>query len=280
MSVWPGVLALLFWIWRAIKSDGPPAGRGATIVTALLGQACASIEPAREALRQTAGEDCGTVRAGVTPYLTLTALGQAFLWLRQRYQQVGVQLIEGLMTRVLPRLRDGTLDIAAVATEVGEIGGDEFNCQCILQAPPCLVLRADHPVLADTNARALCALECVLTLPLLAGQQPCIDPVFARAGVAPPTRVIQCGSLAAMTILRNADAVSLLPRPLLGHTEARGLVAIDNAPLRPCDIELLQLTQSDVPLAPAAASKLHCLRSVSQGAAAAGPARVGVGAGR
>ena len=227
---------------------------------------------AREELRQIAGEDCGTVRVGVTPYLTLTALGQAFQWFRQRYQQVEVQLIEGLMTRVLPRLRDGTLDIAAVAADVGEVGDDAFNCQRILQAPQCLVVRAGHPVLADPNARALCALEWVLTQPLLAGQQPRIDAMFALAGVAPPSRVVVCESLAAMTILRNSDAVSLFPRPLLGHPETRGLVAIDNAPLRPCDIELLLLTQADVPLTPAAAYFLHCLRSVSQGAAAAGPA--------
>ena len=222
----------------------------------------------------------GGVTGGVTPYLTLTALGQAFPWFRQRYQQVEVELIEGLMSRVLPRLRDGTLDIAAVAADVGEIGDDGFNSQRILQAPQCLVVRAGHPVLADPNARALCALEWGLTQPLLAGQQPRCDAMFAQAGVAPPTRVIRCESLAAMTLLRNSDAVSLFPRPLLGHPETRSLVAIDNAPLRPCDIELLLLTQADVPLTPAAAYFLHRLRSVSQGAAAAGPARVGVGARR
>ena len=107
------------------------------------------------------------------------------------------------MTRVLPRLRDGTLDIAAVAADVGEIGDDAFNCQRILQAPQCLVVRAGHPVLADPNAGALCALEWVLTQPLRAGQQPRIDAMFAQAGMAPPTRVIQCESLSAMTILRN-----------------------------------------------------------------------------
>ena len=81
---------------------------------------------AREELQQAAGDDQGTVRLGVTPFLTLTALGPAFDWFRSRYPQVQVQVIEGLMARVLPRLREGSLDIAAVAADSGEIQEDGF----------------------------------------------------------------------------------------------------------------------------------------------------------
>lgn len=38
---------------------------------------------AREDLRQSQGEDFGSVRVGVTPFLTFTALGPAFNWFRQ-----------------------------------------------------------------------------------------------------------------------------------------------------------------------------------------------------
>ena len=224
---------------------------------------------ASEELRQSVGEDFGTVRVGVTPFLTLTALGQAFSWFRQRYKNVEVQFIEGLMTRVLPRLRDGTLDIAAVAADVGEIEGGDFNCRRVLQAPQCIVVREGHPALADPNARALCALEWVLTQPIITGRQPRIDAMFALAGVSPPLRVTLCESLAALTLLRNSDAVSIFPQPLLGHPETRGIVAIGNTPLRPCDIELLLLTQPDVPLTPAAEYFAHCLAAVSQQASQA-----------
>ena len=222
------------------------------------------ISLAREELRQSNGEDFGTLRVGVTPFLTLTKLGQAFSWFRQRYKNVEVQFIEGLMARVLPRLRDGTLDIAAVAADVGEIQDDEFNRRRILQAPQRIVVRAGHPVLVDPSARALCALEWVMTQPLSGGQSSRTDAMFALAGVAPPSQVILCDSLAAMTILRNSDAVSMFPEPLLGHPETRGIVAINDAPLRPCYIELLVLTQPDVPLTPAAEFFAHCLSSVSQ----------------
>ena len=224
------------------------------------------ISIARDELRQLAGENTGTLRVGVTPFLTISRLGQAFGWFRQRYQGVQLQLMEGLMTRVLPRLRDGTLDIAVVAVDVGEIQDDEFHCERILQAPQRIVVRKDHPVLADPNARALCALEWVLTQPIAGGQQPRIDAMFAMAGVAPPDQVTLCESLAALTILRNSDAVSIFPEPLLGYPETRDIVAIDDAPLRPCDIELVLLTQPDVPLTPAAAYFAHCLASVSRAA--------------
>lgn len=223
---------------------------------------------AQEDLRQSAGEDFGSVRLGVTPFLTLTGLGQAFKWFRQRYQNVEVVLIEGLMTRVFPRLRDGTLDIAVVAADVGEIQDDEFNCVRMQKSPQCIVVREGHPVLAAPTAKALSQLEWIFTQPVAAGAQPRVDAMFALAGVPSPSRVVQCESLAAMTLLRNSDAVAIFPVPLLGHPETRGLVAIEACPLRPSDIELLLLTQPDVPLTPAAQYFAHCLTQVSNQAAA------------
>jgi DNA-binding transcriptional LysR family regulator len=217
---------------------------------------------AREDLRQGGGDDAGTLRVGLTPFLNFTALGEAFSWFRQRYRNVELQLIEGLMIRVLPKLRDGTLDIAAVAADVGELEGDEFIARRLLRAPQRVVVREGHPVLREPDARSLIALEWVLTQPISGGGQTRIDAMFALAGVAPPSRVVVCETLAAMSILRHSDAVSIFPAPLLGHPETRGIVAIDNAPFSPSDIELLLLTQPDVPLTPAAEHFAHCLATV------------------
>lgn len=218
---------------------------------------------AHEDLRQAAGEDAGTVRVGVTPFLTLTALGPAFNWFRQRYRHVDVQVSEGLMARVLPRLRDGTLDLAAVAADVGDVHDAALRSQRVLQAPQCIVVRAGHPVLREPTAQALAALEWVSTHPIGTGEQPRADAMFTRAGVPPPARVVQCDSLAALTLLRHSDAVAVFPRPLLGTLESSGIVAVENAALHPCDIELLLLTRADVPLTPAAAHFAHCLMQVS-----------------
>ena len=170
------------------------------------------------------------------------------------------------MARVLPRLRDGTLDIAVVAADVGEVLDEDFNCQRMQQSRQCIVVREGHPVLADPTAKALAGLEWVFTQPISGGQQPRVEAMFALAGVAPPSRVVLCETLAAMTLLRNSDVVSIAPERLLGHPETRGIVAIEDSPLRPCDIELLLLTQPEVPLTPAAQYFAHCLTEVGQSA--------------
>lgn len=219
---------------------------------------------ARDELREAGGDDDhGTLRVGVTPFFTLTALGPAFRWFRQRYRRVQVQFIEGLMARVLPRLRDGSLDLAVVAADEGELSGDEFTRQRLARTPQRIVVREGHPVLAAPTAAALVDLEWVLTQPIAEGQLSGLDAMFTAAGVGRPARVIQGETLAAMTILRHSDAVSLFPEPLLGHPETRGIVAVPDCPLRPGEIELLLLTPPDLPLTPAAAYFAHCVAGLA-----------------
>lgn len=221
-------------------------------------------ELAREELRQGSGEDFGTLQIGVTPFLTSTGLGPAFSWFRQRYRNVQVSVIEGLMTRVLPRLRDGTLDIAAVAADVGELHGDEFRIRRVIQAPQRIVVREGHPLIEKPTARALAACEWLLTQPIGDGRQPRVEAMFSLAGVAPPSHVVVCEALSTMALLRSTDAVSIVPEPVLGHSDSAGVVAIPEGIFRPSDIELLILTRADVPLTPAAEYFAHCLATVGR----------------
>ena len=223
---------------------------------------------AHEDLLQAGGDDVGTVRIGVTPFVTFTDLGPAFQWFRQRYKNVEVQLSEGLMSRVVPRLRDGTLDLAVVAADVGELEGDEFHRERLRQARQCVVVREGHPILSEPTAKALSNLEWVFTQPVASGLQPRIDAMFALAGVPTPRRVILCETLAALTVIRHSDAAAIFPEPLLGHPETRGIVEVQNSPVRPCDIELLLLTPPDVPLTPAARHFAHCLTQTGRQASA------------
>ena len=129
--------------------------------------------------------------------------------------------------------------------------------------PPQRTIGGDRQLLlAEPAAQALGAQEWVLTQPLGGALQPNLDAMFARAGVTPPTLVVCCETLAAMTLLRHSDGVSIFPEPLLGHAETRGLVAIEPCPLVPGDVEVLLLSQADVPQTPAAAYFAHCLAAV------------------
>jgi LysR family transcriptional regulator of abg operon len=220
---------------------------------------------AEEDLRQSRGEDEGSVCVGLTPYLVLTVLGEAFRWFRQRYPRIELRLVEGLVTRVLPGLRDGTIDFAIVA-DSGDVSAQEFSTTRLLKEQQKLVVRAGHPVLLQTAsaelaaqlAAQLVALEWVLPGPFSHGLDEELQAMFARAGVAAPAQITRCDAMAAMTLVRQSDAISVMPAPLLGQVESRDLVALDVG-LQAPEIALVMLSQPDVPLTPAAAYLARCL---------------------
>lgn len=223
------------------------------------------LDLATQELRDAAGDPSGLVRVALTPYLAIKHLGAAFRAFRQRYPGVSVELVEGLVARVLPRLRDGSLDLAIVA-DTGDLPIGEFTAQPVLAARQHIVVRAGHPVLADPSPQALAALEWLLTGPRDGLVSSRLRAMFARAGVAPPERVLVCDTLAALSLLRNSDVGGIVPAPLLTEPEGRGLVALDLPGLDPGELRLVLLTRPDVPLTPAGAFFARCLVESSQSA--------------
>ncbi|MGJ7512500.1 LysR family transcriptional regulator [Variovorax sp. GT1P44] len=219
------------------------------------------VELAYDELRQAGGEDAGTLHVALNPLVTLTALGEAFGWFRQRYQKVRLEFSDGLIQRVLPRLRDGSLDLALVAADAGELQGDEFRVeqlQCIRQR---VALRRDHPALAAPTPQALVQYEWIYTRRLDEARQSRLAQMFARSGVESPKRYLVCDALQAFALQRNSDAVSIIPEPLLGNAETRDIVAIENCGIEPFDLELAMLARADTPLTPVAAFFAHCISS-------------------
>lgn len=219
------------------------------------------MELAHEELEHAKGEETGLVRVGVTPYLMLTGLGEAFRWFRQRYPRVALRVVEGLVARVLPGLRDGSMDFAVVA-DSGDLGPHEFTRLPLLTEPQKLVLRSGHPVLLQPTAARLAVLEWVLPGPHASGLDEGLRSMFVGAKVPPPTLVTRCDAMAAMALLRQSDAVGLMPAPLLAQPEGHGLVELSLRSMRPPPVELVQLSPAEVPLSPAAAYLARCLAEV------------------
>ena len=213
---------------------------------------------AQDELQQAQGDQEGTVRVALTPYLMLTVLGEAFLWFRKRYPRIQLRLIEGLVARVLPGLRDGTVDFAIVA-DSGDVTPQEFQCTRLQKDQQKLVVRAGHPVLLQPTAAKLAALEWVMPGPFSQGLDEGLLAMFSQAGVAPPSQITRCDAMAAMALIRQSDAMSVMPAPLLAQPEGHGLVELSLRSMRPPDIELVLLSPPDVPLTPAAAYLARCL---------------------
>jgi len=219
---------------------------------------------ARDDLRQTLGQEDGEVRAGLTPYLMLTVLGETFHWFRKRYPRVELRLMEGLLTRVLPALRDGSLDFAILATS-GEVSTQEFAVTQLQVNPQVLAVREGHPLLKRCNAAQLAALEWVLPGPMAVGMDPATANMFAQAGMAAPAQITRCDALAAMALVRQSDAVTIMPTPLLGRPESHGLVTLPQTVLQPPPVAVLQVSRPEVPLTPAAAYFAPCLNDAISG---------------
>lgn len=214
---------------------------------------------AHEDLRQTGDGDTGSLRVAVSPLVTLTVLGEAFNWFRQRFRHVQVEFVDGLMQRVMPRLRDGTLDLAVVAIDAGEQLGEEFNVERLRNVPQRVVVRQGHPVLQDPTPQALVRLEWIATRPMSADRLPRLAAVFAQVGLSPPKQIVVCEALHAFALQRNSDAVSIMPEPPLNTPETRGIVAIEPCAIQPFDLELTLVSRADVPLSPAAGYFAHCV---------------------
>ncbi len=213
---------------------------------------------AEQELDEAMAEQQGQVRIAITPYITLGFLGQAFRWFRQRYPKVELELIEGLVSRALPRLRDGTLDLAIVA-DTGDLPAGEFQSETLLRERQHIVVRAGHPVLADPNPQALSQLEWLVTGPRDPLKPGLLRAMFEQVGAPGPSRIVFCDTLAGMTLLRETDVAGLMPEPLLRQPEGRGITAVAVPELESAEFHVRLLTREDVPQTPAAAYLAHCL---------------------
>ena len=204
-----------------------------------------------------------SVHVALTPFVTLTALGEAHRWFRQRYPLVHLQVHEGLVSRVLPGLRDGSIDFAIVANS-GDVPVGEFAQAHLRMEPQVIVARKGHP-LAKADQLAVLA-DCEWVLPgngapaasVAASAE--LVALFRQAGLAPPQRVTRGTALTAIALVRHSDALSIFPQALLAQPEGQGVqpLHIQNAKLP--DLELIQLTLPDAPLSQPAAWLARCLR--------------------
>jgi LysR family transcriptional regulator of abg operon len=216
------------------------------------------LDLAHDELRQAAGDTRGQVRLALTPFVALQSLGPAFRWFRARYPQVAVEVAEGLVDRVLPRLRNGSLDFAVVA-DTGDLPAAEFTRRCLQRCEQHIVVREGHPLLQAPSVAGLAALEWVLTGPRAHWHSERLNHLFQQSGCEPPTLVVVCETLAGLTLLRESDVAGVVPEPLLQQIEGRGLVRVQLPGLAPGSFELALVHRPDVPLTPAAEFLARCV---------------------
>ena len=243
------------------KSSGvvlTPAGQRLLVRARLVTR---QIDLADAELREATGGAQSTVCIGLTPYLMLSALGAAHRGFRTRFPDTRLEVMEGLVSRVLPALREGSLDFAIVA-DSGDIPAKEFATERLSVQPQKIGARVGHPLHRSATASQLAACEWVITRPQGHGTagDDSLSVLFAQVGLAPPRTVTHCDAMAALSLVRNSDALCLFPVPLLAEPESRGIKALATTALQPSDFELVQISLPDAPLTAPAAWLAHCLR--------------------
>ena len=224
---------------------------------------------ASEELRHTLGDEDGVVCIGLTPFLTLTVLGDAFNAFRARYKRMRVHVSEGLVSRVLPALRDGSIDFALVA-DTGDVPSKEFAALRLASHSQKIVARKGNPILKNATAAALA--QCEWLMPGTpsdnvrnsdGGGDATLAAMFAKVGLSPPAMVTRTDAMAGIALVRNSDLISIFPARLLAEPESRNIVEVPVPALKPPDIKLVHLALADVPLTPAAAHFSRCLIDAS-----------------
>lgn len=194
------------------------------------------------------GELAGRLSVAVTPWVAMTLLPRVAVLFMQRFPNVQFDLHEGLLSIAYPGLRDGSIDL--FIGRLSTLGSNvDFNYLPLFSSDFAVVARQHHPLANSRSLDELSAAKWILPY------EPDDFPYRSNVHITYSLSV-------ALSMLRNADMLSIFPWPLVEECAQReGLCAL---PLRESMGEALvgAISRSGQPLGPAAEYFLECLINV------------------
>jgi len=225
----------------------------------------ADYQRTRDELSAVAG---GTGRTSIgamvvaTPGLLCGALER----LKQRSALTVVSVEEGDLTRLLPRLRVGELDMIVGRLEPGYASPD-LETEALYTEPMCLVARPDHPLArsAKPTWKQLAAEPWVVT-PAWASSRPKLAQMFYKHKLNPPVDIIETASfLVTLEVVRQRPAIGFMAQGVAKGLERDGLLRVLRIPV-PIDLPPVGImTLRGREQSPAARLLLECLRLSASG---------------
>jgi DNA-binding transcriptional LysR family regulator len=216
------------------------------------------LDLAVDELAQTAKAQRGHINVACTPLVSIKYLSTVLPMFRSRYPNVQVNLFEGLIARVLPRLRDGSVDLAYVAN-TGDLNTGEFTAHEIRKYQQVVVVRQGHPILQNPTAKGLAELEWIVTDRAAANSNGQLANMLHKFGIETPLRTVVCDSLSIRYLLLSSDAATFAAEELTLHPSFEGAERVHVPDLDPGLLTLTQLHRPDVPLLASMAYFSECM---------------------
>ena len=169
----------------------------------------------------------GRVSVGAMVVATPGLLVQAVQRLKQQSTLTTVMVEEGDLTRLLPRLRVGELDLFVGRLEPGYAAPD-LETEALVREPMAIVVRPDHPMagVARPQWQQLAELPWVVPPPW-ASSRIKLAQMFYKHRLVPPADIVETSSfLVTLSFVRARPAVGFLAQGVARHFEREGLLKI------------------------------------------------------
>lgn len=169
----------------------------------------------------------GRTSVGAMVVATPVLLAQAVERLKARSIHTSVLIEEGDLTRLLPKLRLGELDLFVGRLEPGYASPD-LETEALYAEPMAVVVQPGHPLARKRKPHwtDLAALPCVMPPPW-ASLRVKLDQMFFAHDLHPPADIVESASfLTQLAFIHQRGAVAFMARSVAQHFAAQGMLAV------------------------------------------------------
>jgi DNA-binding transcriptional LysR family regulator len=169
------------------------------------------LERVNRDIRELGGIGKAKVAIGASAIPSLLLIPEAVMRFRQQYDDVGLDLVGGMPSVLLPRLQDGSLDLVVGPRPIGPIP-QQIEATPLFKVPSSIIVRRGHRFQRAKSVRDLVDGEWVLSSNV-AHTESALHAAFAQNGLPKAKVVVRVESLlAAYSFVASTQYVGLLPR--------------------------------------------------------------------
>ena len=226
----------------------------------------ADFDRTRDEIAAVTSGAAGRVRVGAMVVATPVLLLRAIDRMKARSTQTTLLVEEGDLTRLLPRLRQGELDLLVSRLEPGYAAPD-LDTESFYDEAMCIVTRPQHALAQQRRVSwAELAEQSWVMPPPWASSRIKLNQMFYKHRLNPPVDVIETASfLVTLCCMTERGAVGFWARSVAEHWQAQGLARIlpVKVPIELPPVGLITLRGRLRP--PAVEQFMQCLRQAAGG---------------